>query len=110
MKLPGGDNAIVDFQKLVGYCLDPEHPRGKHKARVFAQVLGFTAANADELRELLLAAAADEDATRTGSDEYGERFVIEFEASGPGGSGTIRSSWILRAGEDTPRLTSCYVK
>ena len=110
MKLPGGDKAIVDDQKLVGYCLDPEHPRGKHKARVFAQALGFTAANASELREHLLAAAATEDATPTGSDKYGERFVIESEARGPKGSAVIRSSWILRTGEDSPRLTSCYVK
>jgi len=42
MKMPDGDAAIVDRQKLTGYCLNPEHPRGKHKARVFA-TLGFTA-------------------------------------------------------------------
>jgi hypothetical protein len=36
MKLPGADVAIVDVEKLTGYCLNPEHPRGKHKARVFA--------------------------------------------------------------------------
>jgi hypothetical protein len=42
MKMPGGDAAIVDRQKLTGYCLNPEHQRGKHKARVFA-TLGFTA-------------------------------------------------------------------
>jgi hypothetical protein len=35
MKMPGGDAAIVDRQKLTGYSLNPEHPRGKHKARVF---------------------------------------------------------------------------
>ena len=110
MKLPGGDKAIVDEQKLVGYCLDPEHPRGKHKARVFAHALGFTAANANELRNILLAAAANEDATPTGSDEFGKRFVIESKATGPVGSAVIRSSWILRADEDSPRLTSCYVK
>ena len=110
MKLPGGDNAIVDIQKLVGYCLDPEHPRGKHKARVFAQALGFTAANADQLRNALLAAAKHEDAEPTVSDAYGQRFVIEFKAIGPKGSGIVRSSWILRTGEATPRLTTCYVK
>ena len=110
MKLPNGDKAIVDTLKLVGYCLSPEHPRGKHKARVFAQALGFTAENANELRELLLSAAAKEDAIPTGSDEFGERFVIEFKAIGPKGWAVILSSWIVRAGENAPRLTSCYVK
>ncbi len=61
MKMPGGDAAIVDRRKLTGYCLNLEHPRGKHKARVFA-TLGFTAENADELQAALLRAAANNDA------------------------------------------------
>ncbi len=42
MKMPGGNVAIVSHQKLTGYCLNPEHPRGEHKARVFATAFGFT--------------------------------------------------------------------
>ncbi|HWW84306.1 MAG TPA: hypothetical protein VNZ26_11920, partial [Vicinamibacterales bacterium] len=61
MKMPGGDAAIVDRQKLTGYCLNSEHARGKHKARVFA-TLGFTVENAHELRAALLRAAASNDA------------------------------------------------
>ena len=53
MKLPHGEAAIVDPQKLTGYCLNLEHPRGKHKARVFA-TLGLTVEKADELRTALL--------------------------------------------------------
>jgi len=45
MRLPGGDAAVVDLRKLTEYCLNPDHPRGKHKARVFA-TLGFTLENA----------------------------------------------------------------
>ncbi|TAF57438.1 MAG: hypothetical protein EAZ60_06820 [Oscillatoriales cyanobacterium] len=29
MKLPNGDRAEVSLQKLVGYCLNPEHSHGK---------------------------------------------------------------------------------
>ena len=58
MKMPGGDAAIVDRVKLTEYCLNADHARGKHKARVFAAVLGFTAENADELRGARLSAAA----------------------------------------------------
>ena len=72
MKLPGGDPAIVDLQTLTGYCLNPDHPRGKHKARVFATV-GFTMENADELQTALLKAAATADAQPTASDHFGER-------------------------------------
>ena len=110
MRLPGGDKAIVEIEKLTEYCLNPEHPRGKHKARVFESVLGFTLANAEELREALLEAAVTEEATPGLDDRFGARYVIDFPADGPNGSGTLRSLWILRQGEDTPRLTSCYVK
>ena len=110
MKLPGGDRAIVDREKLVGHCLSVDHPRGKHKARMFARVLGFNAEYADELREALLEAAAGNDATVSHADRYGERYVIDFVVSGPRGTGTVRSTWILLRGDDRPRLTSCYVK
>lgn len=110
MRMPGGDVAIVDREKLIGYCLNAEHPRGKHKARVFAAVLGFTAANADELRTALLAAAATADAHPGASDQFGTRYMLEFEIIGPRGAGMVKTLWIVRRGESTPRLTSCYVK
>ncbi|MGL5835460.1 MAG: DUF6883 domain-containing protein, partial [Waterburya sp.] len=30
MKLPNGDKAEIPVQKLVGYCLNPNHSSGKH--------------------------------------------------------------------------------
>ncbi len=110
MKMPGGDAAIVDLKKLTDYCLHPEHPRGKHKARVFATALGFTAENAAELRAALLTAAATADVQRAASDQFGERYVLEFEIIGPQGVGVVKSTWIVRRGETSPRLTSCFVK
>jgi hypothetical protein len=89
MKLPNGDGAVVDDQKLVGYCLSPAHPRGRHKARLFSAALGFSRANAGLLKRLLLAAARDFDATATRSSEFGDLYEIEFECRGP--TGTARS-------------------
>lgn len=109
MRLPNGDRASVPLEKLVDYCLNPEHPRGRHKARVFAAALGITAAEAEDLRRALLAAAAAQDAIPGEIDAYGERFVIDLQLTGPGGSVAIRSLWIIRTGENVPRLTSCYV-
>lgn len=42
MKLPNAEYAIVDKDKIENYCLNLEHPRGKHKARVFIRTLGLT--------------------------------------------------------------------
>ena len=109
MKLPNPERAVVDIQKLRDYCLNPEHRRGGHKARVFAASLGLTAADADYLREALLVAVRKHDAVPAEADEYGQRFVIDFMGSGPAGQAAVRSHWIIRCGEDFPRLTSCFV-
>ena len=94
--MPGGDAAIVDPEKLTGYCLNTEHPRGKHKARVFAKVLGYTIEHAGQLRSALLAAAATGDAAPVGSDRFGDRYVLEFEVRGSRGTAVVKSMWILR--------------
>ncbi len=109
MKLPGGNRAFVDQAKLTDYCLNPDHPRGQHKARVFAAVLGLTAAMAEDLQNQLLEAARYEEAVSGDNDSYGHRYSVDFETRGPLGSAIIRSSWIIRAGEDFPRLVTCYV-
>jgi hypothetical protein len=109
MRLPNANRAIVDIAKLRDYCLDPEHPRGKHKARVFSAALGLIKDDAEVLRSALFAAALTSNAQLIAEDQYGQRFVIDFEMTGPAGSATVRSAWIIRTGEDFPRLTSCYV-
>jgi hypothetical protein len=109
MNLPNGDQAVVEIAKLRDYCLNPDHPRGRHKARVFAAALGLTADHAEDLRDALLEAARTAQATATDQDEFGQRFVVDFTMKGPAGDGLVRSSWIVRSSEDFPRLTSCYV-
>src|SRR5207237_6486926 len=99
MKLPGAERAVVDMAKLRGYCLNPEHPRGQHKARVFAAALGLTANDAEQLRAQLLQAAVQDEATPADVDEYGQRFVVDFTMEGPGGSAQVRSTWIVRKDE-----------
>jgi hypothetical protein len=109
MKLPGGERAVADIAKLRDYCLNPSHPRGRHKARMFAAVLGLAQADAEFLREELLRAAREAGATKGAVDEYGERFIVDFEFTRNDRQARIRSSWIVRRGEGFPRLTSCYV-
>ncbi len=97
------------MRKLRGYCLSLEHPRGRHKARIFASALGLTAENSEELRQALLSAAVSEEATPVEEDEYGQRYMLDFEMNTETGSATVRSGWIVRSGEDFPRFTSCWV-
>jgi len=73
MKLPNGERAEVVIAKLRDYCLNADHPRGQHKARVFAAALGLTADHAEQLRDALLDAACTQDAIATDQDQYGQR-------------------------------------
>jgi hypothetical protein len=62
-KLPHGERTVIEIEKLPEYSLNPMHPRGKHKARVFQAALGLTLADADWLRERLLQAAREREAS-----------------------------------------------
>ena len=78
MRLPNGDRAVVEIEKLRDYCLSAAHPRGRHKARVFAATLGLTADHAEQRRAALLDAARNGEATAAEEDSYGQRYVLEL--------------------------------
>lgn len=108
MKLANGERAIVDIQKLRGYCLNPHHTKGRNKARVFASV-GIRQTDAEELRTALLHAAANAEAWLGMANSFGQRYIIDFDLVRQGRTVKIRSAWIVLTGQNLPRLTSCYV-
>lgn len=109
MKLPNADRAVVDLRKLQDSCLNQEHPRGQHKARLFRSALGLTFQDALELQHLLLAASRSKDAVSLDADDYGQRYALDFSVKRTSGEATIRSLWIVRRGEDFPRLATCSI-
>ena len=110
MLLPNGKLAIIDIRKLRDYCLNPDSPRGRNKARVFAEALGITQEDAPKLREKLLEIAETGEAELGELDTYGQRYTINFEMETEVGKAVVRSGWIIFHSETTPRLTTCYVK
>lgn len=109
MKLPSGERAVIDAQKVCGYCLDPEHDDGRHKAHIFLTLLGLTRSNADLLLSALADAASNGNAVAGKLDKYGQRYLIDFAFTGRSGTAMIRSVWIIRHGESIPRLVTCYI-
>ena len=109
MKLPGGDGAFVDDEKLIGYCLNPEHPEGRHKARVFLSALGIDRSAWQALKQVLLRAAESETAEIAGPTGHGDLYVLDFAMEHEGRSAIVRSVWMVRGTEQFPRLVSCYV-
>jgi hypothetical protein len=112
MKLPNAEHAVVDIAKLRDYCLNPEHPKGKHKARVFLSKLGITQNDAEELRRAILQGVILAEAEEQPPNSFGRRFVVDLPFSRGEGVmlhvALVRTAWIIREGEDFPRLTTCF--
>jgi hypothetical protein len=113
MQLPNAERAVIDIKKLRDYCLNPNHPEGKHKARVFLEKLAFKADDAELLRELIMEEIVKGEATEQPSTPYGRRFIVDFQVTRKEKLvvmfATIRTAWIIRNDEDFPRLTSCFI-
>lgn len=109
VKLPNADQAIVDIEKLRRYCLDPAHPRGRHKARVFMTALGISSAEADVLKRALARAALAEEVRIGQSDKHGARYTFDLPFRFGAKSAVVRCHWMVRPDEGVPRLVTCYV-
>jgi hypothetical protein len=108
MLIPNAEDAVVDISKLRDYCLNPEHIDGRHKARLFASILGITADHAEELRQILLGVVRAQDAQLGRQDEFGQRYTLDFTIEWQNRSATIRSGWIVEHSSGVPKLTTCY--
>ena len=67
-------------------------------------------AKADVLASALKrAAATSQDAVHRGNNGFGEVYELCFELTTSQGIATVLSAWIIRDGEDFPRLTTCFI-
>ena len=109
MKLPNPENAVIDNRKLAGYCLNPNHSEGKHKARVFKSALDMDLDNIEILKSALLKAVKENDAVLDRENNYGKKYIIDFPLTHQNKTAIIHSVWIVRNNENYPRLVTCYV-
>jgi hypothetical protein len=107
--LPNGERAILDIGKLEDYCLSPTHPRGRHKARVFRQALALHHEDAFWLRAALLEAAATSEAVPVATDAWGNYWQLDVVIRRHLKRAVVRTLWIVRTGDDLPRLVTCWV-
>ena len=109
MKLPGAQDAIVEIEKLSDYSFSPDHPVGKHKARVFESSLGLRREHAVEIQNRLLDAAQTYDCIATKNTAHGQHYEMDFMLTREGRSALVRAVWIIRHGEKSPRLVTFHV-
>jgi Domain of unknown function (DUF4926) len=72
----------IPIGKLLGYCLNPNHLKGKHKARVFKSTLGITADNLDRLVQLIQRAAVQGEVVQARTTDFGQEFKLDWAMDG----------------------------
>jgi hypothetical protein len=108
-RLPRGDQAALDIRKIEDYCLSPAHPRGRHKARVFREALDVGRGDAAWLRDVLLDAARDGEASELATGAWGSNWRIDVTIERHGRSAVVRTIWIVQSGQNVPRFVTCWV-
>lgn len=53
MQLPNYQRAVIPLEKIRDYALNPDHPVGEHKARVFEAELGIQRVHAETFISIL---------------------------------------------------------
>ncbi|HHZ19814.1 MAG TPA: hypothetical protein GX391_04765 [Firmicutes bacterium] len=101
----------MDSRKLTEYALNPDHPIGQNKAKVFKSALGYNKSNANLLIKQIYDKLPQSEAIVGKLDQYGQRYTMDMLITGVNGNTAIvRTGWIIKPGSDTPELTTLYVK
>lgn len=96
--------------KVTKYALNPIHPRGRHKAKVFKSSLGYTLDNYNELIDNVYRKVDKDLFVNQDPNEYGKKYKQIINITGPNGrNADILTGWILGK-NGKYRLTTIYVK
>lgn len=109
MKLPNSDRPKISMQKILGYCLNLNHDKGKDKARVFQSKLGITVKNADRLVELIQIAAVEGEVVQESNTKFGKEYKVDWEIPDTGGA-ELRTIWEVSLVSGYLRLISAFLK
>lgn len=113
--LPNHGHATIEDGKLVEYALSLGSERGRHKARVFENALGFSIANWQQLKEAILDALPECDAEFRSETVFGRKYEVVVPVTGPNGRTVeVMTVWQFdRQPDETfaiaPRLVTLYV-
>ena len=109
--IPNVENATINPKKLTEYALNPNHPVGGNKAKVFESALGYNQSNADDLMRQIYEKLPNSEAVLGQLDEYGQRYIVDIPITGPNGNTVnVRTGWIIKTGSDIPELTTLFIK
>jgi hypothetical protein len=108
MIIPNAEHAFIDIRKLRDYTLNAQHRVGRHKARLFASIVGITQEDVGALRDILLAVVRTHEAELGEKDAHGQRYELDFMMRWQEQQALVRSVWNIRPNEQHPRFVTCY--
>lgn len=104
------ERVIIDPRKLIYYALNPDSPKGKHKATLFNKVLGFNKDNYIDLIRQLETKALQADITFHSADTFGKRYTADIIIEGmKNRQAIVRTGWLV-AETRQAHLVTLYVK
>ena len=104
------DSLVIDPRKLTEYALNYNSKQGKDKALVFAQVLGFTLENYQELLRQLEANCLSANAKFYRAIEQGALYQVDIIIEGKANrQASVRTGWLVKPGTRVAHLTTVYV-
>jgi hypothetical protein len=109
--LPRASEAEIPDAKLRDYALNPEHPEGGHKARVFLSALGFRQQDWPLLREQIVAGVTRYPVTDVRPwRPWGMRYEVQLEITGRNGETRwVVTGWLVAQEGGLPTLVTAYV-
>lgn len=107
MQLPNCSSATIDIRKLHDYALDPNHPEGRHKARVFLSALGLGASDSEWLAATILGNICAADAVEFGRTAWGTMYKADIQVWCGNRCAKVRTGWLCR--DDATKLATCFI-
>lgn len=109
MNNPSFKKFDIDKRKISDYCFNGSHPIGKHKARLFKSLLGFSANDTDLFISLLNEALVRHPFIQLKRDRFGIRYACDVKIRNFDKEAWVRTIWILEELSANPRLVTAYI-
>lgn len=109
--LPHLEQASIPIEKLRDYVLNPDHPAGRNKARVFKAILGLERKHAAAFAEIIRESLNRAPAVKKEVIAYGEPWLTYHEIIGlQGRPAIVTVAWLFKLDQpEIPVLITCYI-
>jgi hypothetical protein len=100
-----------DPRKFAEYALNPAHPRGSHKVRIFKKLLGYTHANYELLKTQIENQALSCEAIAGKADNRGQRYKVDIAVQGAEGqNAVVRTGWLVAPNANEAWLATLFLR